>query len=223
MSTNKTVFIVGPGFIGWNVVDLLIGEGYQVTALVRRKEHADGIKASGAAVVMGDLNDRDLIAEQAAAHDIVIHTATADHLPSVEAVLNGVKKRAEGGQMPIFIHTSGTSVLDDGAKGEYKSDKIYHDNNREEVDSVPQDAPHREIDLAIVKTQKQMGDKMKLAIMIPPLIYGFNPAHKRLTIQIPTLTRFAIKHGYAAHVGKGESVESNIHVMDLARAYVVLL
>lgn len=223
MSTGKKVFIVGPGFIGWNVVDLLVGEGYSVTGLVRRKEHADGIKASGAAAVMGDLNDKDLIAEQTAAHDITLHTATADHLPSVEAVLDGVKTRADKGQMSIFIHTSGTSVLDDGANGEFKSDKVYHDNKREEIDSVPDVAPHREIDLAIVKAQKKLGEKAKLSIMIPPLIYGFNPAHKRLTIQIPTLTRFALKHGYAAHVGKGEPVESNIHVMDLARAYVVLL
>lgn len=50
-----------------------------------------------------------------------------------------------------------------------------------------------------------------------------NPKHKRLTIQIPTLTRFALKHGYAAHVGTGAPVESNIHVLDLARAYVVLM
>lgn len=50
-----------------------------------------------------------------------------------------------------------------------------------------------------------------------------NPKHKRLTIQIPTLTRFALKHGYAPHVGSGKPVESNIHVVDLARAYVVLM
>lgn len=50
-----------------------------------------------------------------------------------------------------------------------------------------------------------------------------NPNHKRLTIQIPTLTRFALKHGYAAHVGAGSPVESNIHVLDLARAYTILL
>jgi nucleoside-diphosphate-sugar epimerase len=58
-----------------------------------------------------------------------------------------------------------------------------------------------------------------------PLTCGdtVNPKHGRLTIQIPTLTRFAIKHGFAAHVGKGLGVESNIHVLDLARAYVVLL
>jgi len=37
------------------------------------------------------------------------------------------------------------------------------------------------------------------------------------------MTRFALKHGYAPHVGQGASVESNIHVEDLARAYIVLL
>ena len=47
--------------------------------------------------------------------------------------------------------------------------------------------------------------------------------HGRLSIQIPTLARFALKHGYAAYVGEGLAVESNIHVLDLARAYVSIL
>ena len=55
MSTGRKVFIVGPGFIGWNVLDLLIAEGYSVTGLVRRKEHGDGIRASGGSIIMGDL------------------------------------------------------------------------------------------------------------------------------------------------------------------------
>lgn len=56
-----------------------------------------------------------------------------------------------------------------------------------------------------------------------PEIYGFNPAHGRLSIQIPTIARFAHKHGFSGHVGKGLAVESQIHVLDLARAYIVLL
>lgn len=223
MSTAKNVFIVGPGFIGWSVLDLLVAEGYKVTGLVRRQEHADGIEASGATAVLGDLNDKALIAEKAAAHDIVIHTATSDHLPSVEAVLDGVKTRASKGQMTIFIHTSGTAVLDDGAKGEFLGEDIYDDKAPAKINSVPDSAEHREIDLTILKAQEELGEKAKMAIMLPPLIYGFNPANRRLSIQIPTLTRFALKHGYAAHVGKGESVESNIHVMDLARGFVVVL
>lgn len=170
---------------------------------------------------MGDLDDKALITEQTTAHDIIIHTATADHLPSVEAVLDGVKARAAKGQPTIFIHTSGTSVLNDDAAGAFKSDKIYYDRPRDDIDSVSDNALHREVDLAIVNAQKELKEKAKLAIMIPPLIYGFR--HGRGTIQIPTLTRFALKHGYSTHVGKGLSVESNIHVCDLARAYIFVL
>jgi hypothetical protein len=42
----------------------------------------------------------------------------------------------------------------------------------------------------------QIGKKAKLAIMIPHEIYCFNPKHKSLTMQIPTTTRSAIKHGF---------------------------
>lgn len=170
--SGKKAFIVGPGFIGWNVLDLLIQDGYEVTGLVRREEHAKGIQASGASAVIGDLNDKALITKHSALHDVIIHTATADHLPSVEAVLEGVKMRAFKDEMTIFIHTSGTSVLDDKSDGQFKSDKVYTDRTRDDMDSVPDDGPHREIDLTIVKAQLELGEKAKMAIMCPPLIYG---------------------------------------------------
>lgn len=223
MSTGKNVLVVGPGFIGWNVVDRLVSENYRVTGLVRRAAHGQQLQLSGAKSIISDLDDSITIKNQTIQHDVIFHTATADHLPSVEAILAGVAERAKQGKSTIFIHTSGTSVLNDNASGEYEGDRIYHDNKREEIDSVPDDAPHRRIDLSILRAQKEIGDKAKIAIMIPPLIYGFNPQHRRLSIQIPTLTRFALKHGYSGHVGKGFSVESQIHVHDLARAYIVLL
>ncbi|KAI1655468.1 NAD(P)-binding protein [Daldinia decipiens] len=224
MAPGKKVLIVGPGFIGWAVLDLLAKENYEITGYVRRKEHADQIKASGATdTVLGDLNDKALITKHALSHDIVIHTATADHLPSVEAILEAVQQRAEKGLSTIYIHTSGTSLIDDGAAGAYKGDKVYHDNIVSEIDSVSDNAPHRQIDLAIVRVQKKLREKAKIAIMIPPTIYGYNPHHGRLSIQIPVLTRYALKHGYAGYVGAGLPVESNIHVNDLARGYITLL
>ena len=45
---------------------------------------------------------------------ITIHTGTADRLPSVQAVLDGVEQRAKEGKSTTIIHTSGTSVLDNG-------------------------------------------------------------------------------------------------------------
>ena len=221
--SGKSVLVVGPGFIGWHVLDLLIAEDYHVTGLVRRQAHADGIKASGATPIFGDLDDRALITSETAKVDIVLHTATADHLPSAEAILDGVRQRAAAGKSTIYIHTSGTSVLDDSAKGAYLGDRTYPDDDPTAIDALADNAPHRPIDLTIVRAAKDLGDKAKIAIMIPPEIYGYNPAHQRLSIQIPVLTRFALKHGYAGHVGKGLSVESQIHVADLARAYMVLL
>ncbi|GAB1725327.1 hypothetical protein NU195Hw_g4075t1 [Hortaea werneckii] len=125
---SKSVFIVGPGFNGWNVLQLLISEGYSVTGFVRRKERAEQIQASGASVIMGDLGEKASITQQTLKHDVVIHTATANHLPSAETILGGIKQRARNDQMTTYILTSETSVLDDGAAGMHKTDKVYHDN-----------------------------------------------------------------------------------------------
>ena len=156
-------------------------------------------------------------------HDVIIHLATADHLPSVEAILDGIAQRKRTGRQTVYIHTSGTSILNDGAAGRYLGKKIFHDDTADEIDSVADNAPHREIDLAILKRWEQLGDAARIAIVIPPLIYGANPQHKRLSIQVPTLTRFALKHGFSGCVGHGLSAESQIHVLDLARAYVFVL
>lgn len=221
---GKKVFIVGPGFIGWNVLDLLIAEGYQVTGLVRREQHAAGIRKSGAQAIFGDLDDKPLITQHTANSDIVIHTATADHLASVEAILDGIRQRAAANTPTIYIHTSGTSLLDDNALGAYKGDAIYSDADPAAIDALPDTQPHRFVDLAIARAARdELRAKAKIAIMIPPEIYGWNDAHGRLTIQLPTIARFALVRGWAGHVGAGLSVESQIHVKDLARAYVVLL
>ncbi|KAI1389298.1 NAD(P)-binding protein [Hypoxylon trugodes] len=223
MTYGKKVFIVGPGFIGWSVLDELVKENYTITGLVRRQSYADQIETSGAETVLGDLNDKPLLTKYAAAHDIIIHTATADHLPSVEAVLDAIQQRAEQDLHTIFIHTSGVCVVDDKAKGNHKSDNVYSDSVASKINSVPNDAPHRQVDLAILRAQTQLGEKAKIAIMIPPTIYGLNPKHGRLSAQIPTLIRSALKHGYSGHVGTGLNVSSNVHVSDLARGYVALL
>ncbi|EXJ95037.1 hypothetical protein A1O1_00155 [Capronia coronata CBS 617.96] len=221
--SGKSVFLIGAGFIGREVLDRLLAENYSVTTLVRREAHAAELQQSGAKTVLGTLEEKEIITTQAAAHDIIFHTATADHVPSVEAVIAGIEARAKQGKKTIYIHTSGTSLLGDDSKGEYKSDKIFYDDKPEDIDALPDTAAHREVDLAILRASKRLGTAAKLAIMIPPLIYGFNPKYQRLSIQLPTLTRFALKHKYAGYVGKGAAVWNQIHVYDLARGYMTLL
>lgn len=47
--------------------------------------------------------------------------------------------------------------------------------------------------------------------------------HGRGTIQLPTLARFGLKHGYVPYIDKGLGIGANIHVLDLARAYIYIL
>ncbi|KAF2727201.1 hypothetical protein EJ04DRAFT_582192 [Polyplosphaeria fusca] len=182
MSTSEKVFIIGPGFIGWNVLDLLIEEGYTVSSL------------------------------------ITIHTATISHLPSVSSVLTGLHHRASTDQPIISIHTSGPSVLDSLSPSVHKPPLIYTSTSSSPITASPLQ-PCTAIDLTIIRVRR-LAHTHQIAIMIPP---GFKARHKRLTIQIPTITRFALQRGWVGHVGKGLGVESQIHVLDLARAYIVLL
>jgi nucleoside-diphosphate-sugar epimerase len=174
-SQQKSAFVLGAGFIGMSVIDELLKANYQVTALVRRQAHADQLEAIGVSPVIGTLEDKDLITKQSSVSDVVIHTATADHLPSAEAILRGVQQRAEKGQQAIYIHNSGAGVLSDGAAGRFKTDKVFSDDSRDDVDSVPDTNPHRNVDNAIVVRQKEIGSGARIAIMLPPLIYGCTP------------------------------------------------
>jgi len=61
-----------------------------VTTLVRRESYAKELEQSGAKTVLGSLEDSETIIKHTIASDIVIHTATADHLPSVQAVIDWV-------------------------------------------------------------------------------------------------------------------------------------
>ncbi|KAF2028611.1 NAD(P)-binding protein [Setomelanomma holmii] len=174
MISASKIFLIGAGYIGGEILDLLLAEKYQVTALVRREAHAAELQALGASTVLGSLDDGDLLAQQASQSHIVIHSATADH-----------QQRAEPGQKAIYIHTSGASELSDDAKGAFKSDKI--------------------------------------AIVLPPAIYGVGSRGNRLSIQFPTMARWVKKHGFAGHVGKGLSTWLLVHVADIAGGYLTIL
>ncbi|KAH8656290.1 hypothetical protein BGZ61DRAFT_466976 [Ilyonectria robusta] len=222
MATKGSVFLIGPGFIGLQILGELLAEGYPVTTLVRREEAKASLEKLGSKTILGSLDDGDVIRIAAAAADIVIHTATADHLPSAASVLDGIAERAKTGKSTIYIHTSGCSALTDKSNGDHTSDTVYQDDRPETIDSIADDAPHRAIDLAILRSRSELGAKAKISIVLPPVIYGMGKGN-RLSIQVPTMARFAVKHGYAGYVGGGKAVWGQIHVADLARAYLAIL
>ena len=221
MVEKRSVFLLGSGFIGLEILKELLAEGYDVTTIVRREEARARLEKMGSKTILGSLDDDHLIQDAASSADIIIHTATADHKPSAMSILDGIAKSGKTGQ--IYIHTSGCSALTDANDDGSYSEKIYEDDKPETIDSIADDAPHRLIDLAILsKYRSELGAKAKLSIVLPPVIYGSNNANL-LSIQVPTMTRFAIKHGFAGYAGKGKAVWGHVHVSDLARGYLTIL
>ncbi|CDM33216.1 hypothetical protein DTO013E5_5612 [Penicillium roqueforti] len=218
-----SVFLLGPGFVGGEIIDFLLISNYNVTTLVRHESAVADYANLGVKTVVGNLDDTSVIKDQVAVNDIVFYIATADHLSSVQAIIDGIRQRAAQGLQTIYIHNSGATLLSDNAQGEYRSDIVFDDEQPDEIHALPDSAPHRLINLVIVGAAQELASYAKIAIMIPPLIYGMTSREHRLSIQLPTLIRYSIKHGYAGQIGKGLAVWSQIHVRDLARGYMILL
>jgi uncharacterized protein YbjT (DUF2867 family) len=84
-------------------------EKYSVTCLCRNKEQGEVLEKLGATPVYASLDDSMTIQIVCKDVDIVINTANADHLPSVQAMIDGLKTRQN--KKAVLLHTSGTGVL----------------------------------------------------------------------------------------------------------------
>ncbi|KAI1770228.1 hypothetical protein F4818DRAFT_455843 [Hypoxylon cercidicola] len=117
---NQTIFMTAAnGYIGSRITGYAIAEGYIVVGLSRSEKGDETLRALGASSVRGDLFSYDVLREQSAKADIVIHLADAlsqnmdkpyskvveiDN-KAVDAITDGLK-----GSSTTFLITSGTLV-----------------------------------------------------------------------------------------------------------------
>lgn len=208
------VFITGAaGYIGGSVAARFIKEGYQVRGLVRTPEQAERIQAVGITPVIGTLDDREILMREAQAADAVVNAASSDHRASVEAMLDGL----QGSNKP-FIHTSGSSVVGDDARGEWKSDKVYAEDTP--VDVVPEKAARASLDKLIIDAARR---GVRSVILCNTMIYGTGLGVSPDSVQIPPLVAQAQKSGIARYVGQGVNVWSNVHIADVVELYLLAL
>jgi len=228
MTYSETVFLIGSGYIGGT---LLIGllekfEAANISVLNRREEREDTFKKLGVKTVSGSLHDHDVIKSAAAKHDITIHAATADDLPSAQAVLDGLEERASKGLKSLYLHTSGTGVLMPKNGPQEPTDMIYYDDKPEDIDALPNENDHREIDLTILKHKNSnLKGKAKIAIMLPPCIYGVSQTapFNKLSQQVVAMETGALQAGVVPVVGKGEHIWNYIWIHDLIPGYLTIL
>jgi nucleoside-diphosphate-sugar epimerase len=145
------------------------------------------------------------------------------------AIVRGIRSKPAGSQTGFYIHTSGTGILGDPSQDYGQPpDRVYDDiADIKVITSFSMDRWHRNVDKIVLDaatSDPAEQPKIKTAIVCPPTIYGtgIGPVRKR-SVQIPDLAKASLRRGKALTVRQGQNEWRNIHVADLADAYVILV
>lgn len=208
------LFITGAGgYIGGSIAAKLLANGHHVRGLVRDEARAEGLAVRGIDPVIGSLDDSATLAREAREADAVVNAANADHLPSLQAMLQAME-----GSGKALLHTSGSSVIGDDARGNRLSEAIY-DEDTPFVVEAGKLARH-----ALNGSVLAAADRgVRTVVVCPTLIYGIGQGLNPQSIQIPFLVEQARAHGTVRVVGGGLNRWSTVHIDDLTDLYLLAL
>ncbi|KAF8904777.1 hypothetical protein CPB84DRAFT_1895995 [Gymnopilus junonius] len=223
-----------PGYIGGSVLSRLLkhpdADSFEITALVRSAEKAEKLKTLGVKTLPGSYTDEDLsvIKNAAAESDVVFAIANADVLPPAQAILDGLKIKFEkSGKAPILIHTSGTGILIDDARGLTSEHTTYSDLDVEKLNAFPETVIHRNVDIPIIEADK--AGYVKAYIIAPGTIFGYPSGplvnlgvQNTHSIQLPYIIRACIPRKQGGYIGKGVHRWPAVSIDDTADLYLVL-
>ena len=209
------IFLTGAtGYIGGSLARYLTDLGHEVHGLVRQSDKAQALQDIGISPVQGSLDDAALLAEQAKAADAVIHAANSDHLASVQTFLEALK-----GSGKAFIHTSGSSVVGDDARGAYERPDIFADD----TPFVPMDIRKDRVKINEIVRIAGVRNGIRAIVFCPTMIYGESLGLPAKSDQLPKLYAQSRKVGAGAYIGTGLNRWSNVHISDLAELYRLAL
>jgi hypothetical protein len=176
-------------------------------------------------ILRGDYSSRDVISNAAEKADIVIHSGDSDHEPSLNAIIEGLRRRSTPSYL---LHLSGTGIVSDWASEENLgrlNPKIWSDLDQDslkEIRSLPDHALHRNTEKILHSTAQEYGNQIKIAIMCPPDIYGKGKGlAKTHSALIPEFYK-GIKDlgGRPFYYNEGTNARSWVHIDDLMRVYL---
>lgn len=206
------VFVTGAtGFVGSAVVQELLTHGHEVLGLSRSEPGAAQLRAAGAQVVRGVLEDVDVLTRTAAVADGVIHTAFnhdfsrfAENCELDRRAIEALGQGLAGSGKPLLV-TSGTARLAPGRLA------VETDLPAEGVDGYPRVSESTAAGLLA------KGVKASTVRLAPsthgPGDHGF----------VPMLIDIARRTGVSAYIEDGENRWSGVHRLDAARAFRLAL
>lgn len=152
------------------------------------------------------------------------HNGNSDHEGSIKALIASLLRRSS----PSFlVHLGGTKIIADWRDptciGKLNP-KVWSDvSDIEAINSLPDNALHRNVDKIIQAAAAAHGDRLNPAIVCPPDIYGSGWGLGRTqSIYMPEFLN-EIKVGAPFYVVEGTNTRSWVHTEDLMTVYPKLL
>jgi nucleoside-diphosphate-sugar epimerase len=201
------IFVTGaPGFIGSELVPELIKAGHSVLGLTRSDVGAEKLRAAGAEVLHGDIEDPDSLRKGAADSDGVIHLAFNHDFSQFEKNAADERKAIAtlgevllGSDRP-FIVTSGTAMAANvDGKPSTEDGPTASWNPRAGLETVVKEFTERGVKTSIVRLA-QIHDTHKQGL-------------------VPYITAVARGKRVSAYIGEGGNRWPAAHVSDTARLY----
>jgi nucleoside-diphosphate-sugar epimerase len=201
------IFVTGaPGFIGSALVPELIQAGHTVLGLTRSEAGAEKLRALGAEVLHGNIEDLDSLRKGAADCEGVIHLAFNHDFSRFEqnvlddgAAITAIGEVLLGSNRPLVI-TSGTAIAAnvDGKPSTEESPVSFH-NPRAASESVAKELTSRGVNTSIMRLS-QIHDTHKQGL-------------------VPYVLAVSREKKVSAYIGDGNNRWPACHVSDTARLY----
>jgi nucleoside-diphosphate-sugar epimerase len=212
----KSVFVTGgSGFVGQNLIPMLITNGYQVNALARSAEAVQKVERLGAIAIKGDLNDAKALARGVQDCEAVFHLAASVDFFASEKELRKIHVEATELLLSIsqkanvrkFIYLGAASVIMNG-KPIFNADETFVSDNI--IDGYSRTKLQAE--QLVLKANSKSFQTVSLR---PPLIWGKGDPNTLKGIID------AVKKGRMQFIDGGNHRFVTCHVMNVCHALVL--